>query len=459
MDSQDFTIKNLGECKFRSPLNISGQKGPGLKGYISDEQRVLTSMQGRSGDTIDRQSSFEVAGPREKIFFKPAYTKAAIVTCGGLCPGINCVIRSLVAQLYAQYGIKNIVGFRFGYQGFNPIYNHDIVQLEPSNVQSIHREAGTFLGSSRGAESPSVIVDRLEAEGISMLFAIGGDGTLRAAHKIALEIEKRNLEIVIMGIPKTIDNDIKFVYRTFGFDSAVEEVRRVLDVASAEAKGAPNGIGLVKVMGRDAGFIAAHAAIASRDVDFVLIPEFPFDLAGEMGLMMQLEKTLQKKGHCIIIVSEGAGQDIMGGPKNETDKSGNVRYNDIGVFLRDKINDHCKSRNIEINLKYIEPSYTIRSILPNANDAIFCDHLSRYAVHAAMAGKTDMVVGLWHNVFTHVPISAATSGKKRIIGNSTLFFSMLETSGQPHPMKNTDGQLSTGDKKVEVNGLTPADAA
>ena len=434
----DYTIKTLGECKYDSPLNLDDEESDNIAGYISDDTRIFIDINYRGSCSADDAHTLEKAGPRSKIFFRPGYTRAALVTCGGISPGLNNVIRSIFMQLYYRYGVRNIIGFRYGFQGFCPDTGLPPILLTPEIVESIHRTPGTFLGTSRGERPPELIVDRLEHEGVHILFTIGGDGTQKAAHAIHEEIERRGLEIAVVGVPKTIDNDINFVYKTFGFDTAVGQARNFLECAHAEAHSHPNGIGLVKVMGRDSGFIAAHATIASREVNFTLVPEFPFELEGENGLLYLLEQRLKKRDHAVIIVAEGAGQNLMGGAKQETDASGNVRYNDIGIFLRDEIKRYFAAKNIPINLKYIDPSYTIRSVLPTANDSVFCDNLSRYAVHAAMAGKTDLVIGLWYNVFTHVPIEVATAKRKTIQPRSNLWLSVLEATGQPPVLTNGD---------------------
>ncbi len=432
----DFKVRTLGPCRIPSPLKLSTSYTEGSASYVSDETRILFNIEEIAGERTDEMITLEKAGPREKIYFRPGYSKAAIVTCGGISPGLNNVIRSLFMQLYYRYGVRDVLGFRFGFRGFDPQYGYEPIKLTPEFVEPIHRSPGTVLGSSRGHVDPKIIVDRLEQEGIDMLFTIGGDGTMRGAHHIWEEVQRRGLEIAVVGVPKTIDNDINFVDKTFGFDTAVEEARRALECAHAEARSAMNGIGLVKVMGRDAGFIAAHATLASREVNFCLIPEIPFELEGENGFLRALENRILRRKHALIIVSEGAGQDLMGGPLQERDPSGNVRYRDIGLFLKEKILNYFAERQIPINLKYIDPSYTIRSVLPNANDSIFCDNLSRYAVHAALAGKTDLIIGLCHGVFTHIPIEIAAAQRKRIHPESELWFSVLEATGQPPSMIN-----------------------
>jgi 6-phosphofructokinase 1 len=429
LTKEDLQIKTLGECRIDSPLDLPEAL------YVSDEERVRYIAEIPNESDADGDVAFEKAGPRKKIFFDSVETKAAIVTCGGLSPGLNDVIRAIVMQLYYKYGVEHILGIRFGYKGLNPANWLEPLKLHPSDVERIHEWGGTILGSSRGHEDPVVMVNTLEKLGINILFCIGGDGTLRGANAIWQEIERRGLSIAIVGIPKTIDNDIGYVTKTFGFDTAVSEARQVLQCAHTEAKGAPNGIGLVKVMGRDSGFIAAHATLANLDVNYTLIPEVPFDLYDKGGLLDVLEQRIKKRHHAVIVVAEGAGQDLCTG-ESFKDASGNIKYKDIGIFLKDEINKYFKERNIEITLKYIDPSYSIRSVPANASDSIFCAHLGRFAVHAAMTGKTDMIVGLWHDLFTHVPIPVTVTGRKKISPEGSLWLSVLESTGQPVSLKS-----------------------
>lgn len=434
----DFKIKNLGKCKIRSPLQLSTVAGDKLANYMTDDMKVRYFVEVKEGQTVDDSIGFEKSGPREWIYFDPAVTKAAIVTCGGLCPGMNNVIRSAVLELYHKYGVKNIYGIKFGYRGLNPAYGYFPIELKPDIVEDIHKVGGTFLGSARGNEDTKVMVNTLKKLGIQILLCVGGDGTLRGAHAIHEEITKQGLDIAVVGIPKTIDNDIDYVWKTFGFDTAVEVSRQVLDCAHVEATGAPNGIGLVKVMGRDSGFIAANATLASLEVNFTLIPEVPFDLYGKGGLLDLLEQRLNQRDHAVVVVAEGAGQDILASQNTRKDESGNILHEDVGVFLRDEIKKFFSKKNVSLNLKYIDPSYMIRSVPANGSDSIFCDYLARKAVHAAMAGKTDIVIGLWHNSFTHVPIPLAVARRKKINSESGLWASVLEATGQPATIKNTD---------------------
>jgi 6-phosphofructokinase 1 len=375
--------------------------------------------------------SFEEAGPREHIYFDPRKAKAAIVTCGGLCPGVNDVIRAIVLALYHVYGVSNILGIKYGLQGFIADYGHEVVEFTPELVANIHELGGTMLGTSRGPQDIAAVVDAIERLNVCMLFAIGGDGTLQAAEKISDEINSRGLKAVVVGIPKTIDNDINLVARSFGFDTAVEIAADAIRSAHTEAIGVPDGIGLVKVMGRHSGFIAATAALAQKDCNLVLIPEIDFDLDDPHGLMTALRERLQQRGHAVILVAEGAGQKFLDSGRMGTDPSGNVRLGDIGTFLKGRIQEYFDKSGTEITLKYIDPSYLIRSVPANANDRVFCGFLGQHAVHAAMTGKTGMLVSLWNNRYVHIPIKLAEGRRKQIDPNGRLWLSVLESTGQP----------------------------
>jgi 6-phosphofructokinase 1 len=334
-------------------------------------------------------------------------------------------------SLYHLYGVKKVYGFRYGYEGLVPAYGHKPLELTPDAVNRINEIGGTVLGSSRGPQDPAEMVKTLQDLKIGILFAIGGDGTLRGAQKIGDEAARRGLTISVIGIPKTIDNDISFVQKTFGFESAVSEAHRATYAANTEAEAAHNGIGLVKLMGRDSGFIAAYSVLVDSQVNFCLVPEVPFSLD---RFLVVLRQRLERRGHAVIVVAEGAGQDLME-KSAERDASGNIKYGDIGTFLRDAIKDYFKHIGMEISLKYIDPSYTIRSVPANPYDSAFCLLMGQSAVHAGMCGRTNMVVGFWNHQFTHVPISLAVSQRKKIDPEGVLWNSVLSSTGQPRSMR------------------------
>lgn len=440
MKYEDFVVKSLGKTNVDSPLRIGYKKNSPIYKFVNDDDRIIydTSLEcflkcKESGET---PISFEKAGPRETLFFEPAKTKVAIVTCGGLCPGLNNVIRSLVHELYYRYDINRIVGIKYGYEGLASSYNHPVIELTPATVSNIHLFGGSLLGSSRGNQDVEKIVDTLEIMNVNILFCIGGDGTLRGAHSIYEEIEKRKIKIAIAGIPKTIDNDIDLIQKSFGFETAFSVATDIIRNAHNEASGAYNGIALIKVMGRDSGFIAASAAMAVQEVNFVLVPEFEFDLYGTRGFLKVLRKRLEDRKHAVIVVAEGAGQHLFADAKTEKDASGNVKHKDIGVYLKEKITEEFKSKNFPHSIKYIDPSYIIRSIPANANDSKFCNLLAQNAVHAALAGKTDFVVGFWNNQFTLMPIQMVIQKRKKIDIEGELWWNVLESTGQPISMKN-----------------------
>ena len=432
-NSIDTEIETLGEPKILSPLG-GGEKSLTSQYFIPDNTRILIDIESDKLIKMVKEGeippSFEKAGPRSKIFFDPSKLRCAIVTCGGLCPGVNDIIRSIVFELYYSYEVQNIYGIRYGLQGFISKYGHDIMHLKPESVVNILEMGGSILGSSRGAQSIEEIVNILKKMNIGILFMIGGDGTLMAAIKIADTIKERGLKISVLGIPKTIDNDIFMVSRTFGFDTAVDIATQAIKGAHNEAIGYPNGIGLIKLMGRHSGFIAATSALAQQNVNFVLIPEVDFDLEGPKGFLNVLEKRLQLRKHAVIVVAEGAGQKFFETDNNERDESGNTKLKDIGWYLKDKITSYFESRNIIISLKYIDPSYMIRSVPANANDHIFCSFLGRDAVHAGMAGKTRVLIGHWNNYFVHIPMGASAGKRKRIDPKGKLWLSVLHATGQ-----------------------------
>lgn len=410
-----------------------------IANYVDDSQGILYDVKavpGLSIGPITADMLMEIAGPRQKIFFDPANVHAAIVTCGGLCPGLNVVIRAIVMSLWYRYGVRSITGIPFGYRGFLPEFNLEPRTLTPDIVTEIHRDGGTILGSSRGyGHRTEEIVDTIESMKINMLFVIGGDGTQKGALDISNEISRRGRKIAVIGVPKTIDNDLGFIDRSFGFETAVTRAADAVSGAHVEAKDSVNGIGLVKVMGRESGFIAAHTALAINDVNYVLIPEVPFDLEGENGLLAQLQERLQRRHHALILVAEGAGQNLLKS-QDRHDASGNKMLSDIGILLTQEIKSHFDVLGIEVNQKYIDPGYMIRSSPANPNDSIYCARLGNNAVHAAMAGKTAALVGLVNNQYVHLPISVTVTARNRIDPESPLWRDVIEATGQPPLMTN-----------------------
>ena len=434
----DVAIDIIGRCLLPSP--VAGHLGARGVHFVGAADKVLlddavSSLAGASADLAARPA-FELAGPRDKIFFDPRTVRCGIVTCGGLAPGLNNVVRGIVLELWAGYGVRQILGYRYGYEGVIARYGHLPMTLTPESVAHIHHEGGTVLGTSRGSQEPAELVDNLEANGIGILFVIGGDGSMNGAMRVCAEIGRRGLRIGVVGVPKTIDNDVPFIDRSFGFVSAYSAAVDVIRSARVEAMAARDGIGLVKVMGRHSGFLACQAALASTEADLVLIPEVTIALEGEAGVFACIEQVLARKGHAVIVTAEGAAQELIADqlPGETRDKSGNAKLKDVGIFLRDRIIAHFRERGRETTVKYIDPSYAIRSIPACPSDSVYCWNMARNAVHAAMAGNTAMLIGRWHGRFVHVPMALAVRQRRHVDTDGDLWMSVIESTGQPRAL-------------------------
>ncbi|MGI9548322.1 MAG: ATP-dependent 6-phosphofructokinase [Flavobacteriaceae bacterium] len=427
----DLSIEKVGESMISSPLK---EKNKAVQ-FVTDDRKVLfeifTEDSNKYSQGVPEQPTTEVAGPREKIYFDPATSKAAIVTCGGLCPGINDVIRAIFISLFYEYGVKEIYGIANGYAGFIEEYGHEMIQLTPEVVDDIHEKGGSILGSSRGKQDSTAMVDFLIKKKINLLFVIGGDGTMRGALAIAEETKLRNAEISVIGIPKTIDNDILHLDRTFGIITAAQEAMKAIQSVHTEARSYTDTIGIVQLMGRHSGFIAASASVAQPDANFVLIPESPFKLIGKNGLLNCLKRRMETKKHAVIVVAEGAGQEFFKDMPKEKDASGNVLNKDIALFLSDQIKAFFKKAGKDINIKYVNPSYMVRSVPASAMDRVYCTRLGQSAVHAAMSGRTKMIVGARHAKYVHLPMAMITKGRRYVNLQGDLWSTVLGLTGQP----------------------------
>lgn len=441
MHEPDFRIDRVGPAQIPSPLACLQSQGRSL--FVADDERTLYDTTGygwRHTAALEGVgvANLEVAGPRELLYFDPPATRAAIVTCGGLCPGLNNVIRGLVHILLLQYRIKDVLGIRYGYAGMTE-GGHEPAVLTLAEMESIHDLGGSHLGTSRGPQDVGQMLAFLNARQVNLLFAIGGDGTQRGALAIANLAKAQGFDLAVVGIPKTIDNDLDYVEKTFGFETAFSIANEILKAGHAEAKGAYHGVAIVKLMGRHSGYITTLAALANGNVNFCLIPEVPFDLEGPKGFLAALTQRLHKRGHALIAVAEGAGQESF--LKDEAarlgkDASGNPRLADVGLALKRATEEHFKKLAMPVNVRYIDPSYYIRSAPCTANDSVFCLQLAHMAAHAAMSGRTAMLVGLWKNTFTHVPLREVVRGKRQLDPSCHLWTTLVQSTGQPVWMKN-----------------------
>jgi len=331
--------------------------------------------------------------------------------------------------------VRRVVGFRNGYQGFIASHRYDVVDLTPESVRDINVDGGTVLGTSRGPQDPHEVVDCLDRLGINILFVVGGDGTMRGAMQIASVIGEQGARIAVVGVPKTIDNDIPYLDQSFGFQTAFARATESIRAVTVEAKATPHGVGLVKLMGRHSGFIACYAALARNDADVVLIPEVAFQLEGEGGLLHHVQRRVRDRGYAVVVVAEGAGQELLGGEQAPSDvprdASGNAGLRDIGALLRRRFAEHFAAAGIEACIRFIDPSYAIRSVPANPYDSVYCVRLAQAAVHAAMSGRSEMVVGRWRRRFVHIPMAMAVSKRNQVDPHGDLWMSVLEATGQP----------------------------
>ncbi|KAJ7526003.1 hypothetical protein O6H91_17G077200 [Diphasiastrum complanatum] len=404
--------------------------------FVHDTDMVARQVAIDTSDpTSQTHAYFPRAGPRERVIYKPEDVKAAIVTCGGLCPGMNAVIRELVIGLWYQYGVRDVQGIQAGYRGF---YSMEWVPLSPKVVDHWHKIGGTVLGTSRGGFDLEKIISSIEKSCCNVIFIIGGDGTLRGALKIMDEVTRKGLRVTIACIPKTVDNDVGIIDRSFGFQTAVEAAQAAINAAHVEAESTPNGVGLVKLMGRYSGHIALDATLSSRDVDCCLIPEVPFFLHGEGGLLEFMEQRLKANGHAVIVMAEGAGQDLI--PRegeNSIDDSGNVANLDIGPWLSKQLKQWWKEKYPDrlFTVKYIDPTYMVRAIPSNATDTIYCTLLAHSTIHGAMAGYTGFVGGVVNGNYCYIPLDQVAQAKHFVNVNDHTWAWVRSVSNQPDFIK------------------------
>lgn len=423
--------------------NVVFHKVLGGKDFILNE-----IVRKPNGSTVT--DSFIRAGPRKFVHFDPKKVKAAICTCGGLCPGLNNVVREIVLSLHHLYRIDNVIGIRGGYNGFtDPTFSP--IKLTLESVADCHHQGGTILASSRGGFDIDKIIAFLVKHGINQLYIIGGDGTHRGAYSISQECFKRGHNIAVVGIPKTIDNDVDLIDRSFGFQTSVEAAQAAIVSAKTEARcNLPNGIGIVKLMGRSSGFIAAHATLASGDVDLCLVPEVPIVLEGDKGCLPFLMERVERQGHAVVVVAEGAGEELLG-QSAEVDAGGNRKLPAIGEFIKKKITEYFSAHGKVATVKYLDPSYMIRSVPANSADSLYCMLLGQNAVHGAMAGYTAFTVGLVNNRVVYIPIPRVVATSPRIMDpTGRTWERILSMTRQPNPDHSFDTSLVTVNDRTMV---------
>ena len=427
--ADDLAIARLGERTIDTPLrDLLGGREESVH-YVTETDRVLLDdtlgvAKRRSAGTPAELPAFNPGGPREKLYFEPSTVTAAIVTCGGLCPGLNNVVRALVLQLANAYGVKSILGFRNGYSGLTD--TSAPLALTPELVRDIHNRGGTILGTSRGGQEPAAMVDTLARHRVDMLFVIGGDGSLRGAQKIAAKPppataarrgghpedhrQRHSVDRPELRLPDRVRPrrrvDPRRAHRgrvhrrrrgTGQADGPAQRLHRLLcDTRQPRSRLRPD----------------PRSLLPARQ-----LPALPAQARRSAGARSRGRRRGRRAG----AVPRSA----------ETDASGNARLGDIGALLRERVTAHFAQHGTPLSLRYVDPGYAIRSVPANAFDAVYCARLAQAAVHAGMAGFTSMVVARWHGRFIHLPIALATATRNQVDPHGDLWMSVLEATGQP----------------------------
>ncbi|MEO7804127.1 MAG: ATP-dependent 6-phosphofructokinase [Actinomycetota bacterium] len=325
--------------------------------------------------------------------------RIGVFTGGGDCPGLNAVIRAIVRKGIGHYE-DTIVGFRDGWEG---VLSGTVQELTFENTRGILHRGGTILGTSRTnpfgeGDGPDRIRATLATHGVDMLIPIGGEDTLGAASKLHEE------GIPLVGVPKTIDNDLSGTDYTFGFDTAVNVATEAIDRLHTTAE-SHHRVMVVEVMGRHAGWIALHAGIAGG-ADLMLIPERPFDIEEVVAHLQHRHAT--GKGFSIVVVAEGAvpKDGSMHTESDQLDEFGHVRLRGIGSALEQQIEARTGFETRATILGHIQRGGT-----PTAFDRVLATRFGVAATEAAHQGKTGMMVALHATSIVLVPLSVAVKPK------------------------------------------------
>lgn len=442
---------------------------------------------------LKEKLSLPEAGPREKLYFPQKRQRplnVGIVVSGGIAPGINSVIDGIV-QRHKLYSIEHrydieIVGFNDGFYSF---FNKNKITLYKKinnqikvneNTAEFANDGGSFLKTSRyeeitgnDIELMNELVDKIYNEDIDILYIIGGDGSMRAANAIWEHAQlktffnKYRYKLSVIGVPKTMDNDILWIWQTFGFLSAVEKAREVIEQISVEIKSNPR-IGIVQLFGSDSGFVVSHAVLASKSgvCDLALIPEYKFKLS-DVGDFL-VEKFIKKRDEsfipkALIVMSETAipddAKDFVKYAQLSTDEEKALfAYLESEGFSHQihERNDYLRSAGLKIvkagleeyfkrkkdkhnedliawdRIRFFtnEPRHVLRAIRPSCSDVIFAQRIGTLAVDNALAGYTNFMISQWLTEYVLVPLPLVILGKKRIPTTGIFWKSVLAKTNQ-----------------------------
>ncbi|MGA7341196.1 MAG: 6-phosphofructokinase [Terracidiphilus sp.] len=458
-------------------------------GTLSDDSpRVMLDARGRAEADGAVDLSLPEARPRTHLRYplQPgAMLGIGILVSGGIAPGINAVIDGIVLRhsLYharqcargRRHSIE-ILGYREGFKGLLRPGVHP-QRLNSAAIRGVVEIGGSYLGTSRADEllpgtGPNrnakleAAIGRLQNDGVHILYVIGGDGSMSCAHALWHYARRKGYELSVVGIPKAMDNDILWVWQSFGFLSAVEEARQAILHMHTEVSSNPR-VGIVQLFGSDSGFIASHAGYSTA-CDLVLIPEDPMtmddivthiserltdrfgngqDIAGPYALVVMAETALPADARKYIDdprvgLSEGKrgekealksfldnGRRVRGQTPDELRTAG---LKIVSRVLQDRIQQELEPREYWRDFRVItnEPRHLIRSIPPSVTDVIFGERLGALAVDNAMAGYTDFMVSQWLTEFVLVPLPLVVLGRKRVPTNGIFWKSVLSKTGQ-----------------------------
>lgn len=429
------------------------------------------------------------AGPRRYVSYpQKNQLKVGILVSGGIAPGINAVISGIIArhhayQAWSQKINKNyaleILGYSEALKGLLHA-GRPAVPLDLKTVREAVNHGGSILPTARADELLDLedpkqrdgaldkVTSRLINQQIDILYIIGGDGSMRAAHAISCRARRNPInELSVIGIPKTMDNDILWVWQSFGFLSAVEFAKQAILQLHTEVMSNPR-LCVIQLFGSDSGFVVSHAALASGVCDAVLIPEVNFtlkQLSGYIRYRLQDRPHSDKPYGGIVALAETAipldwreyvsataevadgsekviltpeelraietfeshGRRVHGQTPDAL-RSGGLRL--VSQILQReirKLGDRWSSYRVFTN----EPRHLIRSIEPSVSDVIFAQRLGTLAVDNAMAGYHDFMISQWLTEYVLVPLKLVVLGRKRVPEHGIFWKSVRASTGQP----------------------------
>lgn len=364
--------------------------------------------------------------------------RIGVLTGGGDCPGLNAALRAVTKSLILQHDAE-VVGIRDGYRG---LIERNVQPLSYQDMSGIMTQGGTILGASNkadpfsyqprgGADVSAQVVSTYQSLDLNALVAIGGDGTMSIAHGLA------EMGMNIVGVPKTIDNDLAGTDRTFGFDTAVSIATEAIDRIHTTAQ-SHHRVMIIETMGRYAGWIALHAGVASG-TDVILIPEIEYDIDEVAQVCIERQQGGQR--FTIIAIAEGAkSQDGERVVREEVEKTADtVRFGGIGRTLDDQL-----QRRLDSEVRTTILGHMQRGGTPTAYDRNLATAFGARAAALVAEETFDRMVALQDGAFTEVPLSEVANRTRTVPLNSPLIASALDV-GTSFGVRDLNTQMSEAD--------------